>query len=91
MKRTLIAVASALFVFGFLMPASQASATPPVGALLNPSVSGAGNGPGTIISDQKDGTDALYHFTVRAAPTTAGATISTVRIQIRPPGAGSLL
>src|SRR5207247_2097620 len=45
------------------------------------------SGPGTWVSDKNDGTDTLYHFTVRAAATTPGASVASVRVQVEPPGA----
>jgi hypothetical protein len=90
MRRALLPAACALLTLGFLIPASPAFATPPAGAFLNPS-SSQSNGPGVFISGKNDGTDKLYHFTVRAIPTTSGATVSSVRIQIEPPGGFSFV
>src|SRR5205807_5411443 len=84
MKRALVGTACTLLILGVLGPIQPASATPPTGALLNPSTSDS-NGPGTFISNQNDGTDKLFHFAVRAVSTTSGASVTSVRIQIKPP------
>ena len=85
MRRSIIGLGFAVMLTTLLLSASPAFATPPTGVLVNPS----SGGPGTIISDQKNGTDSLYRFLVRAAATTSGATIKSVRIEIQPHNAGA--
>ncbi|MFN2545611.1 MAG: hypothetical protein ABR600_13730 [Actinomycetota bacterium] len=91
MKRSFlaVAVAASLALLGALVTVRPALSVAPVGAFLNPSGDATHGGPGTLLSAKDDGTDSTFHFSVRATPATAGATIVRVGIQYRQPSAVS--
>src|SRR5947209_5968538 len=68
----------------------RALASLPSGVFLNPSDADS-HGPGTYISDKNDGTDSTYHFLLQADTTNQGASVTSVRIQIEPPGSNAFV